>query len=86
MIPREYTQAELKKHWGYGPPTRETPCGGCKYVTSVQGYFYSCTNPIRLSAYYGFLDNEIPETGLKTCWVPRTTKPKNINPSNPLGE
>ena len=88
MIPKEYTQAELKKAWGFGPPTQETPCGGCKHLTSVQGYFYTCNHPDHVvsTCYYGLRDRKDPVTGLQSCWIARTRKPKNINPHNPLGE
>lgn len=76
----------LKEQWRLGPPTKEFPCGGCKHVYDVQGYFYSCKHPDYLRCYYGFLDNEIPETGLKSCWEARTAKPINLNIHNRLGD
>lgn len=85
-IPNEYTQAELKKSWVFGPPTRVTPCGACKHLESVQGYFYNCRHPERKSCYYGLMDRKDPVTGMQSCWTARTSKPKNINPHNPLGK
>lgn len=54
-------------HWRKREPTPEIPCGGCRHVASMQGYFYHCVNPARpVSAYYGFMGG-INQEGLKTC-------------------
>lgn len=86
MKPKEFTTASLKRQWVFGPPTKETPCGGCKHLTNVQGYFYTCRSPEYKSCYYGFLGNTDAISGLKSCWEQRTSKARNINPHNPLGE
>lgn len=68
----------------HGPATRDAPCNGCKFFSSVQGYFNTCTNPewTQKTCYYGFPQKVYPQP----CWVARTKPPRNINPSNPLGE